>query len=380
MDTISKITDSWFLLEPLLFKVFCTHTLIEDPELNIPFRTGKMRIEYNPQIVNNLPPKVAEDYLKFEIIRIILKHPYERQPLNADKTALKFASDITINDTKLFDYSDVRTKTARDFHLEQNLSYEEYYRRVKGILKNQTDSDAEENAELWEENQEAEENINYQIEDAVKNQMWGSLSSAIQTEIQASLTIKMDYRRIIQLFRSSVLTSRRVLTRMKPNRRYDFEYMGSRYAFVTRILVAIDVSGSIRREDIQNFLSVINRFFRYGIEQLDVIQFDNDILEIKNEENGKSSKILTLKKARKNILVSGGGGTDFQPAVDFFQKSNYDGMIIFTDGLAQPPEITKNAGHDAHILWIFTSRQEEENARSWLSTLPKHSKTSTYIP
>lgn len=376
MDLITKITDSWFLTEPLLFKVFCTHELEENTELTIPFRTGKMRIQYNPVILNSLPEKIAEDYLKFEVIRIILKHPYQRQPFNADKSALKFASDVTITDTKLFDYSDVRTKTAANFGFKTPLSFEEYYVRIKRILDSQPENEegAAESAELWEENQEAEENVNYQIEETIKNQMWGSLSATVQEEIQASLAVKMDYRKIIQIFRTSILTSKRTLTRMKPNRRYDFDFMGSRYNFVTRLLVAVDVSGSISHDNIQDFLSIINRFFRYGIEQLDVIQFDNDILEIENK------KIMTLKKARKNILVSGGGGTEFQPPVDFYQNSQYDGLIIFTDGLAQPPVIQKRASAPARILWIFTSKQEQEAAEPWLKNLPKGCGESTFIP
>lgn len=50
-DTLDKITQFWFLGEPLLFACFCTHELKENPKLTVPFRTGKMRIEYNPELL-----------------------------------------------------------------------------------------------------------------------------------------------------------------------------------------------------------------------------------------------------------------------------------------------------------------------------------------
>lgn len=40
-ETISKVVDKWFLYEPLLFNVYCTHKLEENTEMKCFFRTGK---------------------------------------------------------------------------------------------------------------------------------------------------------------------------------------------------------------------------------------------------------------------------------------------------------------------------------------------------
>lgn len=370
-DLISEITDSWFLTEPLLFNAFCTHKLVENPELQVLFRAGKLRLEYNPRLLSALAEeglhgkKLIEDYLKFEVIRIILKHPYQRQPANAEKDILKFASDVTINDTKLFDYSNITTKTAANYRLPQNLCFEEYYSRISRIARNSDDSEnAAQIAELWEEDEEAAETVNFQIEMAIQNQQRGTLNERLQKQISTSLQVKMDYRKMLSHFRMTILTANRHLTRMKPNRRYGFSYMGSRYNFVTRLLVAIDVSGSITDEDLQKFLSITNRFFKYGIQTLDVIQFDDKVIE----------KPVSLKKARQTMEVKGGGGTEFQPPVDFYCKSDYDGMIVFTDGMGTPPEIKRRTP----ILWVFTSSMDYENSLEWVSALP--GSKATYIP
>lgn len=94
-------------------------------------------------------------------------------------------------------------------------------------------------------------------------------------------------------------------------------------------LMPVDVSGSIETEDLQNFFSIINRFFSYGVEAINVIAFDT---EIKQE--------FELKKAAKNIKITGRGGTDFQSAIDYYEAHpEFQGMVIFTDGYAGVPKI-----------------------------------------
>ena len=95
--------------------------------------------------------------------------------------------------------------------------------------------------------------------------------------------------------------------------------MGSRYDFTTRLIIGVDCSGSITKNDLKNFYSTINRFFKYGIKQIDVVQFDVNLGEVQ-----------TLLKASENIKVKGRGGTCFQPFIDFVAKHpEYDGAHLY---------------------------------------------------
>ena len=346
VEIISEITENWFLMEPMLFAIYCTHKLVSNEGLNIPFRSGKKRIEYNPDILKNLPSTEIAERLKIEVLRIILKHPYRRMPVVPIRAALGIASDITIADNYK---TQIDISTHKDFNLPANLSYEEYYSALIKKLPKQEDiikaleedadkdcdedensqsfdksedndeDNSEENkddsdnpisnlaslmglgktsyelSELWEEDQEVSEKINAEIERTAANNGWGSIPGSMIQMIEASLVIKMDYRKMLNHFRSSIISSKRKLTRSKPNRRYNFDYMGSRYDFCTKLLIAVDVSGSISDADLQNFFSIINRFFKYGIELIDVIQFDTEIKE----------EPLTLKKAKKLVKIKG---------------------------------------------------------------------------
>ena len=153
-------------------------------------------------------------------------------------------------------------------------------------------------------------------------------------------------------FRASVLSTHRRLTRMKPNRRYGYLYMGSRYDFTTNLLVAVDVSGSMSSEDLARGFSVVNRFFTYGVRSIDVIQFDT---EIKGE-------VVSLKRARREVVALGRGGTDFSPVIDYIDEhTDYDGVVVFTDGYAPVPRRPKN--RRTKVLWLFTHEHTYEAQR-----------------
>ena len=381
-EKISQVVDKWFLYEPLMFNVYCTHKLEPNSDMKCPFRTGKRRIEYNPELLKDSTTDEIAQGLKTEVTRILLKHPYQRVPQNPNRSALTTASDVTINEHC---YHDKKLKDAAHYNMESGLSYEEYYKKLYYICP---DFDAMEGdgkqhlfpslgkgeigdyeatadaAELWDEDEEMADSVNQQIQKAQKTNQWGSISGDFQEMITASLKIPMDYRRILSQFRACIISQRRKLTRMKPNRRYGFEFMGSQFEPKTHLLVALDVSGSIATEDLQNFFSIINRFFSYGVEAINVIAFDT---EIKQE--------FELKKAAKNIQITGRGGTDFQCAIDYYETyPEFQGMIIFTDGYADVPKIRKAK----QLLWILTGKDEYDHAITWIKDL-RMSK-ATWVP
>ena len=411
-ERIKKIVERWFLLEPLMFNIFCTHKLEKNLGLKVPFRSGKMKIEYSPLLLQKLSDKEVEEYLKVEVFRIVLKHPYERVPQDANKVALGFASDVTIEQTSQFT---IPLHNYAELGLAKGLSYEEYYRDLKfrpiaqldygndedkkhsdskqqaasenkDCSNQHTNSDnqncshqqndeenhsysdqqkAAENVELWQEDELATEEINMQIIKAQENNEWGTISGNLQQIIEANLVVRMDYKKVLSSFRASILSQNRELTRTRPNRRYGFDFMGSHYKFTTKLLVAVDVSGSISDKELSKFFSIINRFFKYGIKDIDVIQFDFNI----------TAPIMNLKKAKKSIKVTGRGGTSFQPPIDYYTAhKEYDGLIIFTDGYANIPN---NSTH-RRILWVLTNEKSYSNAINWIKTMANNK--AMYIP
>lgn len=460
IDRIKKIGERWFLTEPLLFAVYCSHEFVENSAIEVPMRTGNMKIEFAPKILDKIADDVLAEYMKIEMFRILLKHPYQRQPSFAAKALLTMASNITIADVYDVSREVKKQMSGTEVKFPGGLCFEEYYNLLlqestpnsgkSGGKPQKTDSgpgqgdksgqgeggqdgngsgqggdgsggssgdafsdsrgssgqngggskgksrgssgrdgggsggkgsgasgnsgagNSQEHrdsqiSELWEDNEEACCSINEFIEVATASNNWGTVAGKLQGLIKASLKVDMDYRKMLSLFKTSVISSRRRLTRMRPNRRSGFDAMGSRYELSTNLLIAVDVSGSVTDRSLQFFFSVINRLFKYGVEKLDVLQFDAQI----------QGEIEPLKKARKTVKIMGRGGTSFQPAADYYcEHPEYDGLIYFTDGYAPPPVF--NTKRPIDVLWVICSRQCYAENSTWIRKIKRN--RVTFIP
>lgn len=391
LDRIKKIGERWFLTEPLLFAVYCSHEFVENNSIDVPMRTGNMKVEFAPKILDRVADDVLTEYLKIEMFRILLKHPYQRQPPFAVKALLTCASNVTIADVYDVSHDVKKQMSGTELKLPRGLCFEEYYNLLKqksmpaggtagepeqtgsgfkqaenGQGKASPDADAQV-SELWDEDEAACCDINGFIEVAQASNTWGSIPGKLQGLIKASLKVDMDYRKMLSLFKTSVISSRRRLTRMRPNRRFGFDAMGSRYELSTNLLIAVDVSGSVTDKSLGLFFSVINRLFKYGIEKLDVLQFDAAI----------QGEIEPFKKARRTVKILGRGGTWFQPVADYYcEHPEYDGLIYFTDGYAPPPVF--NTKRPIDVLWVLCSKPAYEANGKQIRNLKRN--RVTFIP
>jgi hypothetical protein len=98
LDRISKITERWFLSDEPLFSAFCTHRVAENREMACYVRVGKGVIEINPDLCEDISDKELEERLQVEVIRILLKHPYDRQPDGCNNMAKALGSNCVIGD------------------------------------------------------------------------------------------------------------------------------------------------------------------------------------------------------------------------------------------------------------------------------------------
>lgn len=377
---IKSLSQDWFLTEPLLFAVLCTHAIKRNDNMGCDMRCGKGIIEFNPDRLEHLDDKQLALRLKAEVVRIILKHPYQRQPYNPRRDVMRLSSDLTLCDN-LEGMDSIGLEPPTIFDIPRGQAFEQYYSLMAGQVtqfeqnadgdgipidmnmpgngQGDADSDqvtdsllqADAGASLWDEDELMSERVNHEIETAQRCNQWGSLSGDLKALIESTLVSKQNFRAILSQFRASILSTKRHLTRMRPNRRYGFDAMGSQYAYSTCLLVAVDVSGSVPDEDIQRFLAVINRFFKQGIERIEVIEFDSHIT---------TPEPLLLKQATRSIRVTGRGGTNFQPAIDYYyQNEQYDGLVFLTDGYAPTPKVPDDKRHKP-IAWILTTQGGNE--------------------
>ena len=364
--------ENWFLMEPALFQVLCTHELSINAMMECPLRSGRKRLEYNPDLVGEMSDTALEEAMRAEAVRILMKHPYERRPDGCSQKAMGLASNIVIGDN--YQHHKLRMPTPQDMGLKNGMSYEWYANEVEEKYGNdgggKSDGDGDGDGEngssggegsipseysdlagLWEEDDLMVQTINGIISSTKE---WGSLSGSLAERLKATLKAKINWRHILSGFRASILSSKRKLTRMRPNRRTGFENMGSTQQFHSRLLIAVDVSGSITTKSLMRFYGVVNSAFKYGFKSVDVIQFDCGI-----------STVHTLRNVIRQPSILGRGGTSFQDPIDFAHNENYDGLIILTDGYAPEPAIP--TGFRTSLLWVCLDEECYTQHKHWMS-------------
>ena len=103
---------------------------------------------------------------------------------------------------------------------------------------------------------------------------------------------------------------------------------------------------------------MINRGFKYGIQHIDVVQFDTDL----------KGEVIAFKKVKTTIAIKGRGGTCFQPIIDYYAKSTYDGLLIITDGFAPAPTLPPR--FSKRVLWMLYNESAYTSDNRY--TLPAH--------
>ena len=392
------LSEEWFLQEPAFFALFCTQRMQENVKMECALRCGQGVIEYNPLILEKKNYRQVEQLMRIEMIRLFLKHPYERQPDGCSREAMALGSDCTIEDGYCFLNKKLPLKGPGFYHLPMGETYEYYAKKIQEQNQKDDDRDGKGNnnenrsatgndgnsdngndannadgndrgneakeskenrnedrdkAELWREDALRRSRINDLIE---RTSDWGTIPGDIVERIKASTKARTNNSYIMQGFRSSIISSRRQLTRMKPNRRTGFLQMGNSRQFDTSLLVAVDVSGSVTEPQIADFYSVVKRVFRFGIAKIDCVQFDSCLGEIN-----------PLRHASNEIKVVGRGGTSFQPIFDFLDgnRNSYDGVMILTDGQAPPPIVPDH--FKTNVLWVCSDRQAYEANKEWMT-------------
>ena len=121
------------MTEPALVEIYMTHSLEENKSLSCVMRCGKGRIEYNPTLVTHISDQQLELFLKAEIIRILLKHPYDRQPDNCRKEVVATASNLVIGDNYRY-FDPIKIPSPSKYGLQSHESFEWYAYRLEGKI------------------------------------------------------------------------------------------------------------------------------------------------------------------------------------------------------------------------------------------------------
>jgi predicted metal-dependent peptidase len=164
---------------------------------------------------------------------------------------------------------------------------------------------------------------------------WGTMPASMREAIIASTVSIIDWRTVLRQFVGSVCRASKTSTMKRINRKYPYIHAGSKKNYLPKLLVAIDMSGSVGDEALALFFGELNTLTRQV--SITVAPFDTEINDNDVFEWRKGQKV-----AAQRVKC---GGTDFNAPTKFANdpknRGRWDGLLILTDGCAPQPEVSR---------------------------------------
>jgi len=174
--------------------------------------------------------------------------------------------------------------------------------------------------------------------------MVGKVPAGIERHVEAVLKPKIDWRKVLRDLILPMIPQD--YTYLKPSRRglstgvYLPSIAKDRYL---EALVAVDTSGSISGQELNQFLSEIQWIARnFPAFRMTLLSIDADIHD--------KIELRCFADVQKITGLRGGGGTDFRPVFDYAVKHRKRLIIFFTDGFGTFPERSPNI----KTIWVVS--------------------------
>lgn len=181
----------------------------------------------------------------------------------------------------------------------------------------------------------------------------GKMKGNVPREVTDALTSKVDWRDALRDFVTSFCQDKDESTWRKPSRRWIGEdvYMPSMIGeSVGRIVVGIDMSGSIGPQEIGQFLGEVRTICEsVKPEGIDLLYWDTEVCQHEKYDQDQLDNLLSSTKPK------GGGGTDPQCIPDYMKahKINAECVVILTDGYVS----SWGQGWSCPTLWGITTQE-----------------------
>lgn len=420
-DRLDELKDRWFLTEPAYFMVLCTHQIEITTGMKCGIACGGGFIYLNEKFFEDKSDRYLDEAMKIEIIRILLKHPYQRQLPNRVK--MYISSNLVIaNNMKL---NEIHLKTTRDvFHsyeydreclevIYDNLNIpEQCSNQGQGNGNNKSNSNGNNSAQGQGKGQKGqneqgngqgnnsgngedendENGSGNNNENDPLNNFDGGCSSTEDAYERSQFWKEDDYRNVeinniidkIDSSRSWGTVPGNVIDVIKKSLEPKFNYKALFQQFRSTVVSSdydktrmkpsrrfgYEAMGS-KRKNTTSLLVAVDTSGSISDDELELalgfiqgfFKYAVNKLDIVQFDTQiYPDSLITIDKRPKQWKVHGRGGTDFDPVFDFVQnksKSHYDGVLIVTDGYASVPEskYLKSNYKHTRYLWVLNNEQ-----------------------
>ena len=336
-----------------------------DPE------TAQFEMIYNPDFFASLPEDHVRGVLKHEFYHLIFEHVTSRKPEGVPHKTWNICADLAINSHLVGElpemacmpgvgpFEDLPKGESAEWYLA-NLPQQDESEGGSGSGdggEGEGDEpgsfddhsgwdDSADSPEQQAANQMAKERLKQSMKEAAQEASqsakgWGSMSGEVKQEILKRLETKVDWKKVLRYFIKTSQRANKTSTVRRINKRYAYIHPGKKVKRQAKIAIAIDQSGSVSDDMLENFFGELNKLAK--LAEFTVVPFDTHV---------DASKIYTWKKGAsqkaERVLC---GGTCFNAPTDYVNQHNFDGVIILTDMEAPKPKACK-----AQRMWMTDQR------------------------
>jgi predicted metal-dependent peptidase len=380
LEDVSRIGKQLIIKEPFYGIFLSTLNKVVRTDLDTA-GVSKSNINYqlaiNPEFWSSLDSDNKKiGLLKHELLHIAFNHLLERDDF-LNHQLHNIAADIEINQYINPQYYPVDSillpSTFPELNLPLKAGTKKYYELLQQAY-NQNLSETLNNLMeeddfhmTWEEFEKLSEadkkliksQIDHQIRNiAESNKNQGFIPSELKDYIDSLFEItppSYDWKAYFRRFFSSGIKVYTKKTRRKLNKRF-IENPALKIKTKQNILVGIDTSGSVSKDDLIEFFNEIHHMHKSGVS-ITIAEGDANIKNV-YEYKGKTPE-----------YVQGRGGTDMNPFIEYFNKNKqYTNLIILTDGFIGS-NVIKTFKPTLMVLCSKGASVEEVKNNGWGSTI-----------
>jgi predicted metal-dependent peptidase len=347
-------------------------------------QTGQFEMIYNPEFLDSLPEDQIKGVLKHEFYHLIFEHVTSRKPEGVNHKTWNIAADLAINSHLVGELPAFACMPGvGPFENLPKHRTAEWY--LKHITDDQVDQCGEgsgggegedgegepgtgqlDDHSGWDEEsdspadqaakQMAKERLKQSMKEAAQEASkspngWGSIGGELKKDILKKLETKVDWKKVLRYFIKTSQRANKSSTVRRINKRYAYIHPGKKVKRQAKIAIAIDQSGSVSDEMLENFFGELNKLSK--LAAFTVIPFDTKVDEklVYEWKQGKAHKA-------QRVMC---GGTCFDAPTEYVNKrGDFDGVIILTDMEAPAPKACK-----AQRMWMT---DEQSASRPYFQT------------
>jgi predicted metal-dependent peptidase len=375
---LSKHLLKLLMEEPFYSRIIRSLNKVETtsiPTAGVLCHDGDLTLWWNRSFLAGLSPKENTGLLKHECLHLVFEHTTERK--KEPHLIWNYATDLGINSIipyeelpkgglipgrRLPDLSKEELEKMSDdsiesynhiseliYSLPPNKTSEYYFERLIKDEKIQQKADSFKGLKLGFDDHEGWGDL---LDDAEKEFLkaklkeilgeaikeadvkgWGTISNVHRKEFYKLIERKVIWEDILKRFCGFTRRDERRSSNKRLNRKYPGIHPGIKKLYKPMIAVYIDESGSMNDDSLNKFYNELNVLSKFT--DFYVYRFDAEVQE-KDGFLWKKGKSIKLKRGMC-------GGTCFKSVTKhaFKNKKLFDGYIIFTDGCAPKPPISR---------------------------------------